>query len=134
MRFLALTFALAIAPVIVAAPARPAHAAEADLKKRLKDLKKKNAEMSAELAKKKAESQQLFQQVSAAENAAGFRGLSCHGVASAKAPDPGFPVTGVPHARLRVKRGTFVMSATFEAARPAGAWRTYPGNCQAAKQ
>lgn len=132
MRAIAFCLALVLAPAVVAIPSR-AHA-QADMKQRLKDLQKKNADLQKDLAKKKTESQQLFTQVSAAEATAGFRGLSCHGVASAKMPDPGYPVTGVPHARLRVKRGTFTMTATFEAARPAGAWRTYPGNCQAAKQ
>lgn len=123
--------ALTLAPALFAPSS--AHA-QADMKQRLKDLKKKNADLKSQLAKKTADSQKLFAQVSAAEASAGFRGLSCHGVASAKTPDPGYPVTGVPHARLRLRRGVYVMSATFEAARPVGGWRTYPGNCQAAKQ
>src|SRR5687767_7091346 len=132
MRALAICLALMLAPAVVSAPAS-AHA-QANLKQKLKELKKKNADLKSQLAKKTADSQKLFTQVSAAEASAGFRGVSCHGVASAKTPDPGFPVTGVPHARLRLRRGTYVMSVTFEAARPAGAWRTYPGACQAAKQ
>ena len=132
MRVLALCLALAIAPAIVAAPARPAHAQD-QKKKRLKELKKKNAELQSQLSKKSADAQKLFSQVTAAEGAAGFRGLSCHGVASAKTPDPGYPVSGVVHAKLRLKRGTYLMTPTFQASRPVNAWRAYPGNCQASK-
>ena len=117
----------------VAPPQAAAAGSDAQQKKRLKDLQTKNAQLRAELSRKNAESQQAFAQATAAENAAGIRALSCHGVASAAVPAT-YPVSGVVHARLRVKRGVYSLAPTFSPARAVGSFRLHEAKCAALKQ
>lgn len=103
-----------------------------DPKVRLERAEKENEKLKEQLGKGKAEAEAAFKAATDAENAAGLRGLSCHAVSSASAP-ANYPVTGVIHVKLRLKRGTWVNRPSFAAPNAVKSFRVHAGTCQVTK-
>lgn len=103
-----------------------------DPKDRLERAEKENEKLKEQLRKQKAEAEAAFKAATDAENAAGLRGLSCTGAASASAP-ASYPATGAIHVKLRLKRGTWVNRVTFAAPNAVKSFRVHAGTCQVTK-
>lgn len=99
---------------------RPAHAADAALKKRYKQLKKENAQLKSDLAKAQADQQASFNTATSAENVAGLKFRSATAVSDPGIPDA-YPPAGVAYIVLRVRHADFTMTpSAFSAARMVG--------------
>jgi hypothetical protein len=98
--------------------------------RRAEELEARNAELRAELDRKRAELQQSYQVMAQAEGAAGLSNLGCAGVAPANAQMQGMPRSGAIHAQFQLRGQLHRMTATFAAPRTAGAWRVSQGTCK----
>ena len=96
-------------------------------------LEARNAELRAELDRKRAELQQSYQAMAQAEGAAGLNNLGCAGVAPANAQVQGLPQSGAVHARFQLRGQPHHMTATFSAPRKVGGWRVSQGTCRVVK-
>lgn len=98
--------------------------------RRAEELEARNAEIRAELDRKRAELQQSFQVMARAEGAAGLNGLGCAGVAPANAQVQGLPRSGAIHAQFQLRGQPHHMTATFSPPRKVGDWRVSQGTCK----
>lgn len=101
---------------------------------RAEALEARNAELRAEVDRKRAELQQSYQVMAQAEGAAGLNNLGCAGVAPANAQAPGLPQSGAVHARFLLRGQPHHMTVTFAPPRTLGGWRVSQGTCKVVRQ
>lgn len=134
----ALAGLLLTAPVVATAwpAAARAEESEAELKKKLKALKKQNAKLKDELAKERADSNKRFDEATRAEKQAGLDFRRATVVASQGVPESAVPVSqpATRHASLRLDEAQLEMSVSFQPARFVRTWRVHNANCEVARK
>lgn len=115
--------AAALATLLLAGAPTRAHASE--LKKEYKRLKKENASLEADLAKKQAESGAAFNEATAAENASGMKFTVATAVAGPGVPDA-YPAAGISYVSLHVRHADYTLvPSAFQPARTVGVRRVH---------
>ena len=102
-----------------------ATAADPEQKAELRELKKKNKQLKRELAKKKAEFPQLFEEITTKEEGANWKFARTSAVVSHPAASKDYPARGATHMSFSFKRMSARVVCPFADSRPRGKWLIY---------